>query len=279
MISMNKYRILVAGLLLLLCGSSLPIWAQDNYDPVNPPEPLTLYNIRAVVEPADAGNASSTGQYRGGSSVRMNTNANSGFVFQHWKKNGVVTDKPRSFYYTVEDLDVTWTAVYVYAPTDPSEPSGIYSNRLFLTTNLEGSCSFNRTSGDKVNPDTYVQVTAYPSQGFVFNGWWQGAEKVSDTESFNYLMPNSSVTLEARYVYNPSNPAEPTGSGSGVENTAPGDIDSDGTIDVTDAVALLNAYLNGETGDMNVNVADVNSDGSIDVTDAVEILNIYLNNQ
>ena len=37
--------------------------------------------------------------------------------------------------------------------------------------------------------------------------------------------------------------------------------------------------LNGETGDMNPNVADVNNDGSIDVTDAVEILNIYLNNQ
>ena len=269
----------MAGLLLLIGGSGLPMLAQDNYDPVNPPEPVTLFNIKAVVEPADAGSASSTGQYRGGTSVYMNTNANSGFVFQHWKKNGVVTDKPRSFYYTVEDLDVTWTAVYEYSPNDPSEPSGIYSRRLYLTTNLEGACSFNRTSGDKVNIDNYVTVTAYPSQGFVFNGWWLGAEKISDTESFSYLMPDNDVTLQARYTYNPTNPGEPTGSGTGVENTAPGDIDGDGTIDVTDAVSLLNAYLNGETGDMNINVADVNNDGVIDVTDAVEILNRYLNNQ
>lgn len=276
---MKNIKLLIIGLLLLVGESSLPTLAQDNYDPVNPPEPLTLYNIKTVVEPADAGSVSGRGQYRGGTSVYINTNANSGFVFQHWLKNGVVTDKPRSFYYSVEDFDATWTAMYVYSPNDPSEPSGIYANHLWLTTNLEGSCSFNRTSGAKVNPDTYVQVRAYPSQGFVFNGWWQGAEKVSDSESFNFLMPNGDTTLEARYIYSPTNPGEPTGSSSGVENTAPGDIDADGTIDVTDAVALLNAYLNGETGDMNPNVADVNNDGSIDVTDAVEILNIYLNNQ
>ena len=43
---------------------------------------------------------------------------------------------------------------------------------------------------------------------------------------------------------------------------------------VTDAVAVINAYLSGDSSSINVSVADVNRDGVIDITDAVAIINL-----
>ena len=55
-------------------------------------------------------------------------------------------------------------------------------------------------------------------------------------------------------------------------------MNEDGAVDITDAVAVINVYLTGETSAVNPALADVNGDGSIDITDAVAIINIYLNN-
>jgi len=43
---------------------------------------------------------------------------------------------------------------------------------------------------------------------------------------------------------------------------------------VTDTVAVINAYLSGDSSSINVSVADVNRDGVIDITDAVAIINL-----
>ena len=57
-----------------------------------------------------------------------------------------------------------------------------------------------------------------------------------------------------------------------------GDANEDGTVNVTDAVAVINAWLLQDTSFINVYLADVNDDGQINVTDAVAIINIYLTN-
>ncbi len=64
-----------------------------------------------------------------------------------------------------------------------------------------------------------------------------------------------------------------------VKSYALGDANEDGSVDVTDAVAVINAYLNGDNSNINVGAADVNHDNVIDITDAVAIVNLYLNNQ
>lgn len=62
-------------------------------------------------------------------------------------------------------------------------------------------------------------------------------------------------------------------------STAIGDVNSDGVVNVMDATALIGAYLNNTTDQLNLSVADVNHDGVINVMDATEIINIYLNNR
>lgn len=55
-----------------------------------------------------------------------------------------------------------------------------------------------------------------------------------------------------------------------------GDANSDGVVNTTDAVLVINYYL-GKTTEIDKKAADINLDGVINTTDAVGIINKYLN--
>ncbi len=61
-----------------------------------------------------------------------------------------------------------------------------------------------------------------------------------------------------------------------VNNSIPGDVNGDGSIDVTDIVSIANAILGRPSNSFDAAAADVNGDGSIDVTDIVVIANMIL---
>lgn len=55
-----------------------------------------------------------------------------------------------------------------------------------------------------------------------------------------------------------------------------GDANNDGTVTITDAVAVVNYILGNPSGSFNITQADVNGDGQVTITDAVGIVNIIL---
>ena len=75
----------------------------------------------------------------------------------------------------------------------------------------------------------------------------------------------------------PEDPADPESAGGDIQTLLTGDANGDGSVDVTDAVAVINAYLTSDQSSINTGVADVNHDEVIDITDAVAIINLYLN--
>ena len=174
-------------------------------------------------------------------------------------------------------------AVFNFTPVNPLEPVMPNTYRLYLTTDLEGACSFNRTSGAKVEADEYVQIKAISSPGFVFEGWYLNGNRVSDQISFNYLMPRSNVSLEARFSYSPDNPDEPNSSGGQTGNVAnggkKGDVNGDAEVNTNDAVIIINSFVNGTMGELSKAVADVNGDGEVNTSDAVIVINNYVNNK
>ena len=65
-----------------------------------------------------------------------------------------------------------------------------------------------------------------------------------------------------------------------LKNASPlvlGDVNGDGTVDVSDVMALANYVLAKTVDGFNVAVADVNGDGDIDVSDVMKLANIILN--
>jgi uncharacterized repeat protein (TIGR02543 family) len=208
-----------AMLWLLLVSAIAPLHADGDFTPTNPPDPNA--NFKVAVQ-SERGYTSGAGFYTKGTTVWVSTSAYSdNFTFAYWMLNGERYTGEQAFYYTVGDRNVTLEAVYDFKPVSPNDPVPTNAYRLYLQTDTEGSCSFNRASGAKEEAGSSVYVSAYPSQGYVFNGWYDGDTKVSDDMSFSYTMPEATTTLTARFVYKPENPGDPTRVESSVAAEAP----------------------------------------------------------
>lgn len=271
----------LAGLLLFL-GSSLPLCAQDDFNPDNPADPQMNYKVKTAVEPQSAGawisvwDENGDGEYRYGEKVTLVCpETNGSYSFSHWTLNCVKYATTPSITYTMGNASVSFVAHYAFVPSDPSDPSYTPKNRLYLVAEPLTACTFNQNSGQKWNYDDWVYLGASANNnGYKFIGWYKNGVLCSESQYFNYQMPDEEVTLTARFEYNPESPSDPFGDGTqtDVDTTPSGDVNGDGSVDIADAVRIINLCLANEK-EAN---ADVNGDGEVDVADAVAIINICL---
>lgn len=274
-------RYILAWLFLLTSGGTAV--AQGGFNPDNPPDPF-YYEMYQVTLTATSNNyTSGGGKYKAGTTITIRTSASSSdFKFVCWKdENGDVYSTSTSFTYTVEEKNVAFHAEWEYSPANPSDPQMNNDYRLYLTTNLEGSCSFNRTSGAKVSAGQTIIVTAYPNQYYVFQGWYDGEEQVGTTASFNYTMPERTHTLEARFVYNfdPDLPGDPSGNQDDVDNGILGDVNKDGLVNIADVTALVNIIQGKDKVEPYLydhEAADVNKTDGVTDADVTVLVNMIL---
>ena len=273
--------------LLLFFLFSLTTHAQTDFNPVYPPDPsvpVFYYSLTVTCEPDVAGTASGRGSYAPGQQVTVSTSPRSGYSFSHWTLNGERIEQPASFSYTTVAGPMDFVAYYDLAPIPPIDPTMDVKSRLYLNSEPEGICTFNRTSGAFVQADDYILLDVTNcDQWYEFTGWYKGEELVSSVQNFNYLADYHDTTLTAHFrelPFTPVFPDDPSSpEGANPQTLQTGDANGDGSVDVTDAVAVINAYLTSDQSGINADVADVNHDGVIDITDAVAIINLYLNSQ
>ena len=274
---MTKRIVIVLSMLLLIVAGA---WAQD-YDPQNPPDPNAYFKLTVSASPAEAGYVSGGSKYKEGQQVWISTSAYTNYDFLYWTCDGVQISTERNFYYTMPNKAVTLVAVYAFNPRSPADPTATaYSYRLYLNTNMEGSCTFNLTSGAKQQAGQYISVSAQNvSPGFKFQGWYLNDELINENLSFWYKMPTNDATLTAHFEYNPDNPDDPSSNQTNVDQHAYvlGDANKDGSVTIGDIVAVVN-IIAGSTGSYNLNAADANQDGTISVGDIVTIVNIISGN-
>ena len=208
---MNRLlRQYILAWLLLLVGSS-QLWATPDFDPPSPPEPYIKYEILVSSE---RGYTSGSGKYFEDEEVEISTSSyDNNYYFKYWLKDGKEYTTDQQFTYKVEAKNVKFEAVYGYDPMPPCEPVTSNPYRLYLKTDKEGVCSFNRSSGEKVEAGSQVWIEAYASPGFRFLGWYEGDKLVSQEQSFNFTMPKAHTTLTAKLVYDPDAPGEPSNPG------------------------------------------------------------------
>ena len=271
----KKIYLIVTMLLLSFTGA----WA-DDYNPANPPDPMLKYKLTVSASPSEAGYASGGGSYLPGASITLSTSSRQNYEFLYWTSNGVKVSESRSFSYVMPDCPVEMIAVYGYNPVNPADPTTLNKYRLYVETNMEGSCTFNVVSGAKQNSNQYIRVSAQNiSQGFKFQGWYEGETRISSVTSFNYMMPNQDITLTARFVYDPDSPTDPDSdeSQTSIDTGLLGDVNHDGSVTMADANMVVNYYLaTNKPEDFDVESADVNGDGFITMADANMIVNMFL---
>ena len=126
---------------------------------------------------------------------------------------------------------------------------------------------------------------------------------VASAETYNYLKftktDNSTVTYSVeglKLTYDNTNVTitnvdgtatlalaqvkdmEFTNDASSTSGTLLGDVNGDGTVNVTDITDLINAVLNEDYSSIVFANADMDSNGIINVTDVTELINQVLNN-
>lgn len=277
---MNMIKHILAYLFFFWGNGTL--LAQGGFNPDNPPEPQIEYTVTVTATPSDVANVSGGGKYADGTNVTIKTSArSSNYAFLYWMEDGEVYSTSTSFVYTAKK-NAHFVAVYQYNPSNPAEPSLINQYRLYLESDTEGSCSFNRTSGAKVDVGANVNVRAYPNAYYTFHGWYIGDVKVSDSNPFTYKMSDRNVTLTAHftydYLFNPVDPSEPSTIQDDVDNSEGilGDANGNGNVDITDVVAVVNYILGVQPMVFIEKNADVDYNKNIDISDVVGIVNIIL---
>ena len=234
---MRVKKILLAISCLLLGGSLSVVAQDDNYDPQNPEEPsaVDICRIKVSADPAEGAYVSGGGKYKvNGNSIWISTSARNTedytYTFKYWTVNGVQTSYSEYFEYYPTKGDFEFVAHYekaevVFDPDNPTEPSSANAKRkyfLYLTPSIEGACSFNMASGEKIKEETQLDIATYPNNNYKFEGWKLNGQIISTSSYLSFKMPSANTTLEACYSeipFDPEDPIEPSSQGGNVDNS------------------------------------------------------------
>lgn len=206
-------RIRYLTLLLVLLVGSIGSWAQESFNPADPPEPgQPPMKLEVVVSPAEAGSVSGTGRYVEGVAVNLRAYVNTGFRFVCWTNSaGDVLSTSTSYTHTKGAGHEKLTANYVFDPsnpTEPQEPSMIMYYQLQLNATEGGSVS----GGGRYLANTNVTLRAYAESKFDFVAWIDDAtgDVLSNSATFNYTTTAKHRSITAQFQFNPDSPVEPS---------------------------------------------------------------------
>lgn len=161
------------------------------------------YTVTATA--STGGTASGGGTFDHGSSVTVTATPNSGYHFIGWYDTSssvarqLSTEENYSFHITKNMTLEAWFARNV-----------TYS----VTVGKEGYGTV--TGGGTFSPNETATVTATPSTGYHFIGWYEGDSKVSGNASYSFSV-SKNVTLTAKFEKD----ADPTDPGSGTDDPTP----------------------------------------------------------
>ena len=204
-------RIRYLSLLMLLWGS-ISAWGQDDFNPASPAEPgeppkkLTL-----IASPTEGGSVYGGGKYAPGTTVNLRASNKTGFVFTKWTNaQGEEVSNSSSFNYTKGRGDETLTAHFEFSPGNPGEPTEIAQSVYYWLT-LAAEEGGTVSGGGRYMPGTKVTVRASVQSKYVFIGWYDGeGTLVSGNTNYQYTMTAESITLTARFRFDPDSPGEPS---------------------------------------------------------------------
>ena len=206
---MNTYLRHILLALVLAAASTGIVWADDDFNPENPPEPMTQVAVTVAADPAEgASSISSGGSYSIGRQLSISVSVKNGYRLLYWTLNGEQYTTSASFYYTVGDSAVSFVAVLANNPT------------ISVSVSPEGAGS--AYGGGTYAPGSKRQIYTYANSGYTFLYWTLNGEQYTTASSFYYTMGEQDVAFVAVYKdnnaepepdpdepFNPDNPAEP----------------------------------------------------------------------
>ncbi len=169
-------------------GTGLNVWTQRQNVTLAASWTANKYHLSVRWDLPKAGTVDSIGDgnFLYGSDVQLKAHTNDGFTFVGWFDGQTQLSDKMEFTYTMgtdKTLNVKWIVTPVTTVSADSDAGSVSA--------LEGSY----TVGQQVT------VTATPNEGYLFDGWYSGDEKLSDRADYTFDMPSQAVTYTAHWRY------------------------------------------------------------------------------
>lgn len=183
------------------------------YNPSSPSDPdvaTPKYTLTLKATPSDGGSFNTTStKVSVGERYNLRAYPKTDFAFVAWLCGGDTLSKSASYDYTMPSHNVDITGVFVYCPSNPSDPQDpVLKYQLSLTAVPMNSGSFN-ISNERLAVGSGHSLRAYANTDFVFKHWMAGDSVLSTSPSMDFVMPSHNVQLVGVFEYNPASPANP----------------------------------------------------------------------
>ena len=163
------------------------------------------------------------------------------------------------FFHMHGETNVTENASYYFNINDEGEHVVIESKHCYSITLVNEEKHGTVTVAASAKCGESVTITVTPDNGYMLDTIEvkdaNGNEVELDEDDMSFTMPDSDVMITVTWKLK-------------------GDVNGNGTVDISDVVALVNAILNDESND----AYDVSGDNSVDINDVVALVNLILNN-
>lgn len=193
----KKFLFLTIALLTALVS-----WAQDS----------PTYNLTVSVNNEQGATPNGSGQYEAGQKVYVYVNVTSDYKLVKWTEDGkdIESDVTKTgFQYVMPNHDVELKAYVAYDPKTPENPN--VDERVFHTLTVITLPANTGVSADTYRLEVGKKQTlsqATPAD-YRFLGWFLNGKQVGEPGNYELIMPDNDLTLERRYVYDPTVPTNP----------------------------------------------------------------------
>ena len=154
---------------------------------------IVRYSLTVTADENGKISGSASGEYEAGEKISVTATPDEGFLFAGWFKGEEKVSDSATYEFVMPAEAVALTAKFErqivrYSLTVTADENG----------KISGSASGEYEAGEKIS------VTATPDEGFLFAGWFKGEEKVSDSATYEFVMPAEAVALTAKFEVKPA---------------------------------------------------------------------------
>ena len=184
-----KFSLIVLLALTLVCSFAAACSTPPKKYTVSFAAENAQYGIVTCVDKNDAEVVSGT-KHNKGTSLTLTATANTGYTFDGWYVDGVKESDQATYTFAVSK-EVNYTAKFTL---NAYQLSFISEDSDKGTVSADGI-----SSGDNVNYNASVTLTATANTGYEFIGWYVNGQERSTQNPFTFDMPASAYSIEARF--------------------------------------------------------------------------------
>lgn len=180
--------------LLLVISSTGTLWADEEFNPSNPPEPMVQYVVSISADPAEGvSSITKGGEFSMGRTITISATVQSGYRFLYWTLNGREYTTSSSFTYTVGDSSVVFVAHVAKNP--------------MVTVNVTPAEAGRGYGSGTYSPGNRPRIYTNANSGYTFLYWTLNGEQYTTSSSFYYTIGETDLEFVA--VYQSDNQPEP----------------------------------------------------------------------